>query len=155
LTIQSGNPSILFAGTAKDGIFKSSDGGKTWSAMNNGLRTGSAVYLIALDQNHAQSLYTAIPNYPRLYFTDNGGQSWSPRDQVPLVPSALAVHPSNSKRLLLGVGASDIWGGGGQLYRSDDAGISWTQVLTQQVVARSIVTLPQNPSKVYAAGTGL
>jgi photosystem II stability/assembly factor-like uncharacterized protein len=145
----------LYVGTSENGIYKSSDGGKTWFAMNNGLRVGSSVYLIATDQNHAQTLYTAIPNYPRLYFTDNGGQSWLPRDQVPLVPSALAIYPSDSKHLLLGVGASDIWGGGGNLYRSDDGGIHWTQVFTQQVLASSIIILPHDPLTAYAAGTGL
>ena len=38
LTITPKNSNILYAGTRRNGIFKSTDGGKSWKSMNTGLK---------------------------------------------------------------------------------------------------------------------
>ncbi|MBO9336017.1 MAG: hypothetical protein J7455_15175 [Roseiflexus sp.] len=42
------NPNTLYAGTYGGGVFKSTDGGATWSAVNMGLTT-SRVHALAMD----------------------------------------------------------------------------------------------------------
>jgi hypothetical protein len=46
LAIDPNTPSTLYAGTFVDGVFKSTDAGSTWNALNSGVRT---VYALAID----------------------------------------------------------------------------------------------------------
>src|SRR5438128_379966 len=41
LAVDPSNPSIVYAGTYKGGVFKSTDGGQTWSPRNTGFTPGS------------------------------------------------------------------------------------------------------------------
>ena len=49
-------PSTLYAGTAGGGVFKSTDAGGTWSALNTGL-TDLAVNALAIDPLTPTTLY--------------------------------------------------------------------------------------------------
>ena len=55
LAIDPTTPSTLYAGTGSDGVFKSTDGGGSWSAVNTGL-PGTAVVVdaLAIDPDHAR-----------------------------------------------------------------------------------------------------
>ena len=44
---------------------------------------------------------------------------------------------------------------GGEVYKSDDGGLSWQLAITSQVLANSIIASTLNPSLVYAGGSGL
>ena len=48
LAIDAGTPTTLYAGTDGGGVFKSTDGGTTWSAVNTGL-TSLSVPALAID----------------------------------------------------------------------------------------------------------
>ena len=71
LVIDPQNPSTLYAGTSgmgsdgscdspcsgfHDGVFKSTDGGGTWTALNSGL-TATHVFSLAIDPNNSNRLY--------------------------------------------------------------------------------------------------
>jgi hypothetical protein len=45
LAIDPTTPTTLYAGTAFSGLFKSTDGGSTWRAVNTGLPTGSILVI--------------------------------------------------------------------------------------------------------------
>src|SRR3989304_2966623 len=71
-------PSVMYAGTDCQGIFKSFDFGSTWSQMSSGLPVSSTAYIIAVDPDVPQKLYAALSTYPRFYYSENSGQSWIP-----------------------------------------------------------------------------
>ena len=107
----------VYATTWGQGVLKSADGGASWNPANNGL--GSDLYL---------NYITAMPVVGTLfvgsnngvYRSLNGGANWS---QVGLAGKAvlyLALDPNDPLRLFAGT-----YGDG--IYRSPDAGQSWTQ----------------------------
>jgi hypothetical protein len=49
-------PTTLYAGTEFDGVFKSTDGGATWSAVNTGL-TNTDVRALAIHPTTPATLY--------------------------------------------------------------------------------------------------
>jgi disulfide bond formation protein DsbB len=54
LAIDPTTPSTLYAGTLGFGVFKSTNGGGNWSAVNAGLTsTGTTVFFLAIDPQHA------------------------------------------------------------------------------------------------------
>src|SRR5438093_2141363 len=57
LAIDPQTPTTLYAGTRFDGVFKSTDGGGTWSASNTGLPQGRSVDALAIDPQTPTTLY--------------------------------------------------------------------------------------------------
>ena len=63
LVIDPQTPAILYAGTSRDGVFKSTNNGENWSALNAGLTT-TEVLVLAIDPKTPTTLYAG---------TDGGG----------------------------------------------------------------------------------
>jgi len=67
-------PNLLCAATG-DCVFTSSDGGKTWRALNNGL-TDRNIEAIAIDPQDTSILYAAA--YGGLFKSTTSGENWAP-----------------------------------------------------------------------------
>jgi photosystem II stability/assembly factor-like uncharacterized protein len=152
-----------------EGIFKSTDAGKTWARM--GLeRTGRIGRIVVHPQNPDVALACALghgygPQPERGVFrTMDGGKSW---DQVLFVDentgcSELAMDPRNSRRLYAGMWQLDIktWGResggpGSGLFTSSDGGTTWTRLRGRGLPARDVgkvkvAVAPSNAQRVYA-----
>jgi photosystem II stability/assembly factor-like uncharacterized protein len=142
--INSRNPQIVYAGSGR-GVFKSSDGGGSWHAVNVGL-TGRYIFDLAIDQHQPATLYAATGT--GVFKSTNAGRSWratsSPR--VPTV--AVALHPRNAQVLYATTDDGVI--------KSVDAGKSWRAVLSERGAVRvfAIAIDPKRPTTVYAGAGG-
>ena len=58
LAIDPATPTILYAGTDGDGVFKSTNGGENWNAVNTGL-TNTNVFALAIDPKTPTIVYAA------------------------------------------------------------------------------------------------
>jgi len=77
LAIDPTTPSTLYAGTWGGGVFKSADGGASWSAVNTGL-TNTHIRALAIDPATPSTLYAGTYAYGGGVFkSTNGGTSWS------------------------------------------------------------------------------
>jgi photosystem II stability/assembly factor-like uncharacterized protein/tetratricopeptide (TPR) repeat protein len=86
LTIDPRDPRTIYAGTGfrsnldGHGVYKSSDGGSSWKAINNGLPVdttwlgGYYVQSVAIDPKDSQTIYAA--GFGGLYKSTDGGQLW-------------------------------------------------------------------------------
>ena len=166
LAISPTNPQIMYAGTWGAGVFKSTNGGASWSAASNGL-TILTINALAVDPNNPNVVY-AGPYRDKLYKSVDGGQSWAfagtgIQDQA--IVYGIAIDPSDSDNVYIGTrGVSAPLGNGvtdwnGRLYRSTNGGTSWIESLAnvngdeknQDDWAYAIVVDPSNGDKVYAA----
>ncbi len=97
----------LYAGTELDGVWKSGDGGASWSASNAGLGKAN-VQALLLDGKGA--LYAATYRQG-IYRSRNGGTSWTRVGGEPPHPDTitLAVDPSAPDRLLVGTSGGAVW----------------------------------------------
>lgn len=130
-----GNP---FAPNKERGVFRTTDGGKTWKqilAKNDS--TGAIV--VKLDPTNPSIIYASMWQAYRnsymmssggkgcgLYKSTDGGDTWTELSQKPGMPKGMlgkigiTVSPVNPNRLY-----AMIENAKGGLYRSDDAGESW------------------------------
>jgi photosystem II stability/assembly factor-like uncharacterized protein len=135
----------LYCGVEPAALFKSTDGGETWS-LNRGLfdhphRTqwmpgggGLCLHTILPDPSNAKRMWIAIST-GGVYRTDDGGETWEPRNKgicARFMPPdqqypewgqcvhKVVTHPSNPSRMFL----QHHWG----VYRSDNAGDSWNDI---------------------------
>lgn len=105
------NASYAFAGTSGGGIYRSSNNGTSWEAVNNGLPGFTQVF--AMYASGANVLASAGG---RLYITSNNGDLWT---------QVTAGLPTNSGfRSFVSKGAN-IFAAGSGVYYSTDSGITW------------------------------
>ncbi len=129
------NPDILYAaalqrerraysyvgGGPGSGIYKSIDGGDTWTKLTRGLPT-SDMGRIGLDisLSHPQTVYAVIEGSEQgVYRTDNGGRAWRRMSDIASIPwyfGQIRVDPQDPEVVYhLGV----------PLQRSMDGGVTW------------------------------
>ncbi len=139
LALDPSRPQTLYAAlgwfdATRNGVFKSTNGGATWSRAGNfPAQSATASIRVAVSPSSPQTLYAASATTPpALYKTTDGGQTWTPLAPVPdyLTPqgdydSTLAVDPSNPQVVYAG-GTSD--GGGPNLIETTDGGSTWTNI---------------------------
>jgi photosystem II stability/assembly factor-like uncharacterized protein len=103
LAIDPAMPSILYA-AGSGGVFRSSDGGASWRAVNQGLRLSGVTALI-IDPTNAAMLYTALTG-GGVYRSANRGDTWTRLPPEFSTVQALAVDPSNTARVYAGAAAN-------------------------------------------------
>jgi hypothetical protein len=137
------NPSgggLTFTG---DGVYKSADNGVTW--QNVGLVNSASIGRIVVNPQNASEVWVAAAGWLSysagergIYHTTNGGTTW----QLALAPPNattggidIALAPGNPSRVYAAMwdhkrnnGARTYGGIGSGLYRSDNAGGSWTRL---------------------------
>jgi photosystem II stability/assembly factor-like uncharacterized protein len=156
LAIDSSNPATLYAGTVGSplappggsGIFKSINGGGSWTAVNTGL-TNTDVSTLAIDPTNAATIYAA--SGAGVFKSTNGGGSWSPINSGLTATSvdALVIDPSAPATLYAGT-----FGGG--VFKSTDGGGSWSPIntgLTNPLV-QVLAIDPSAPATLYAGTFG-
>ncbi len=67
-------PTTLYAGTRDGGVFKSTDGGGNWSAVNTGLGD-TWVTSLAIDPMTPTTIYAGTEN--GVFKSIDGGESWN------------------------------------------------------------------------------
>ncbi len=154
---------IAYAGAATGGVFKSADGGASWTPIADALPNLN-VGDLAIDPNDPETVWlgTGEPNgghnnFPGggIYRSTDGGGNWS---FMGLGGTAsigrVVVDPSNSQRVFVAAQGS-YFGPNPErgLYRTTDGGASWQLVLTvnDSTGATDIVIDPTNPSRMMAA----
>lgn len=159
LVMDPNNPDVIYASmwqrvrkkwndprTEKDytgsGLYKTTDGGKTWTQINKGLPVPAHLGRIGIDlcKAHPETLYAFVDNYEKLEDNEDFNQTVD------------AYGRPSSGRIK-----------GATLYRSDDGGENWRQVSEQNEymeglsgtygwVFGQVRVDPVNPDKVYVMG---
>ncbi len=152
LAICQSNPNIIWVGTGEpnnrqsstfgDGVYKSTDAGKTF--VNVGLKETQTISRVVVDPKDPNTVYVAAlghmyaPNKERgIYKTTDGGKTWA---NVKFIDedtgfTDLVIDPSDSKTLYAASyqrrRAPWVYNGGGlgsALWKTTDAGKNWTRV---------------------------
>ena len=162
-----------------DGIYKSTDGGESWTNM--GLKGSERIARIVIDPKDGNTVYACAPGKlwsdsadRGLYKTTDGGKNWSlvlKGRNLSTGCASVSMDPKDPNVLFAGMwdfrrkgwtfrsgGESPSAPSGSGLYRSADGGRSWTEVTAaankgfpKQPFGRIAVTVaPSNPAIVYA-----
>ena len=171
------NPDILYVGSGEglqrpdlsvgDGVYKSVDGGRTWTHL--GLRDAQQIANIAVDPRNPDRLFVAAlghpygPNRERgIYRSTDGGRTFQPvlqKDEntggndVDIDPSNPQVVYANLWESRQGPWENAVWSGVGGIFKSVDGGATWrplTAGLPEGVNQANIAIAPSEPRRLYA-----
>jgi photosystem II stability/assembly factor-like uncharacterized protein len=175
------NPDVLYVGSGEglqrpdlstgDGVYKSTDGGKTWA--NVGLRDGQQIPAILIDPRDPDRVLVAVlghpygPNAERGVFrTTDGGKTWQKvlyKDEN-TGAAALAFDPADARTVyaVLWAARQGPWENGSWqgpasgLFKSADGGSTWRPLTkglpgaAQRLGRIGIAVAPSDPQRLYA-----
>ncbi len=182
IAVAPSDPDIVYVGSGEglqrpdlsigDGIYKSTDGGKTWNHL--GLRDGQQIPRIAIDPRDPNRLFVAVlghpygPNEERgLFRSIDGGQTFQKvlykdvntgANDVELDPSNPDIVYTALWEARQGPWENAAWSGtGGGIFKSSDGGATWRQLTKglpeadDGVVEANLAIARSDPHRLYAA----
>ena len=153
IAVSASNPAVIYAGSGEglqrpdlsvgDGIYKSTDGGKTW--MHKGLKKIQQVGGLAIDPVNENRLFVAALGHPYgaheergVYRTLDGGNTWDKvlyiDENTGAVQVAIDPNDSNTVYAAMWAGRQGPWenaawnGKESGLYKSIDGGNTWKKL---------------------------
>jgi photosystem II stability/assembly factor-like uncharacterized protein len=179
LAVAASDPNVVWAGTGEawirshisigDGIYKSTDAGKTWTRM--GLEKTGRIGRVIVDPTNPQIVLACVlgtaygPQPDRGVFrTTDGGTTWQKTLFVDENTgcSDLTMDPSNPRILVAGIWQIEVktWGResggpGSGLFMSRDGGATWKKLTGRGLPSKPVgkvmpVFAHSNPKRIYA-----
>jgi len=177
IALEPGNPDVIWVGTGEsnvrnsvsfgDGVYKSTDGGKTWKNM--GLRDTNTISKIVINPRNPDIAYVAAVGHTwganeerGVFMTTDGGKTWTKTLYIDQFHGAsdLAIDPQNPNILYAGMWrferkpwtftSGDELGG---VFRSVDGGRTWNKIdkgLPKLIGRIGLSVAASNPNVVYA-----
>jgi photosystem II stability/assembly factor-like uncharacterized protein len=132
----------LFLSSLNQGVFTSTDGGRSWIKSTNGLDkdlypwqvrlAGKRIYLLCVRGWQEEKVIDG-----KLYSSENGGNTWkvTPLPEGVNAPSDLLVDPADPAHMYLSCwprhnGNRDVSGG---VFETRDAGVHWHQCFDERI----------------------
>jgi photosystem II stability/assembly factor-like uncharacterized protein len=170
-------PGALWSDSPDRGLYKTTDGGKTWNLVLKGPNLSTGASTIAIDPTDPNRMFAALwdfrrkgwtfrsggdgPNEPSgsgLFLSNDGGTTWkeiTPENnkgfpKKPYGRLAIAIAPSNAKRVYAFVESTD-----SALYVSDDGGQTWAQrdksnwMVWRPFYFANLIVDPKKPDRVF------
>jgi photosystem II stability/assembly factor-like uncharacterized protein len=168
IAVASSDPNIIYVASGEglhrpdlsvgNGIYKSTDAGKSW--IHLGLRDGEQIPALAIDPRDPNKIFAAVLGHPYgpseergLYRSTDGGQNWQKvisKDEN-TGASDVEIDPSNPDVVYASMwevregpweDGNEFNGTGGGLFKSTDGGSTWHQLNNG---------LPKDLSQIYVA----
>jgi photosystem II stability/assembly factor-like uncharacterized protein len=178
-------PGRLWSDSDERGVYKTTDGGKTWTNILKGSNASTGCSLLSMDPAHPRTLYAGmwdfrrrgwtfrsggdgptVPSGSGLFKSTDGGATWTELQApgaagLPTKPwgrVAVAVAPSKPDVVYAFIEAEPPKNG---LYRSDDGGRTWQPLdRSQNMIWRpfyfaNLIVDPRNENRIYKPDGGL
>ncbi len=179
LAVAVSDPNIIYVGSGEglhrpdlsigNGIYKSTDAGKTWKHL--GLRDGQQIAQIAVDPRNPEHLLVAVAGHPYgpneergIFLSTDGGQTFAKTlgkdentggNDVQIDPANPQIVYASLWEAREGPWENGEWNGSnGGIFKSTDGGKTWKQLsknLPNDIVQANLAVAPSAPRTLFAA----
>jgi len=163
LAVLESDPTTFYVGMATSGVYKTTNGGTTFTNVFDNESTGSigAVAIAPTDANlvwvgtgEANNRQSASWG-DGIFKSTDGGRSWKNMGLRASKQIAKVVVDPVDFNVVYVAALGDLWGTGGErgVYKTSDGGLNWTRVLhvDDNTGATELVMDPSNNKTIYAA----
>src|SRR5271156_4263372 len=134
LAIDARDPLVIYAGTFHL-PWKTTDGGKHWSAIHAGMIDDSDVLSLVTDRENPRRIFASACS--GIYRSDDGGAAWEKLEGIPYSARRTPVIRQDAARpAILYAGTTE------GLWKTTDGGASWWRISPRSWVINSMVILP-------------
>ncbi len=179
IVVAPSDPNIVYVGSGEglhrpdlsvgDGIYKSTDAGRTWTHL--GLRDGQQISQMAVDRHDPNRLFVAVAGHPYgpnkergIYRSTDGGQTFQPvlQKNENIGAAGVVIDPANPNIIYAtlweareGPWENAEWSGtNGGIFKSTDGGQNWQQLsggLPSGIVQAYVAIADSNPRRLFAS----
>lgn len=180
IAVTPSDPNIIYVGSGEglarpdlavgDGIYKSTDAGKTWTHLAT-LRDSQGIPALAVDPRDPRRVFAAVAGHPYganaergIYLSTDGGESWNKvlskdenvgGDDVEIDPSNPDIVYATLWQFRLGPweDANQYNGPGGGIFKSSDGGKTWKELtggLPKGVTQAHLTIAPSQTGRLFA-----
>ena len=182
-TIYACVPGKLWSDSEERGVYRTSDGGKTWNKILKGSNLSTGCSMISMNSQNPKVLFAGMWDFRRkgwtfrsggesptapsgsaLYLSTDGGTTWSELDEktaqgLPPKPwgrIAVAIAPSNPGAVYALIESTR-----SALFRSSDGGKTWRErdrsnmMVWRPFYFANLIVDPENENKLYKPDLGL
>jgi photosystem II stability/assembly factor-like uncharacterized protein len=176
-TVYAAVPGPLWSDSTDRGLYRTTDGGKTWKQILKGPNLSTGCSGLAADPNNSNVMFACLWDFRRkgweyrsggsgpdkpsasgLFRTTDGGETWTeitPEKnkgfpKKPYGRLAVAIAPSNAKRIYAFVESPE-----SALFVSDDGGLTWDKrdksnwMVWRPFYFANLAVDPKNPDRVF------
>ncbi|MEP6685378.1 MAG: sialidase [Verrucomicrobiota bacterium] len=176
-TVYAAVPGALWSDSPDRGLYKTTDGGKTWNLVLKGANLSTGASTVALDPNDPNVVFAGMWDFRRrgwtfrsggdgpdkpsasgLFRSPDGGATWTEITaennkgfpKKPYGRIAVAIAPSNAKRVYAFVEGID-----SALFVSDDGGATWDKrdksnwMVWRPFYFANLIVDPKNPDRLF------
>ena len=179
LVVAPSDPNVIYVGSGEglhrpdlsvgDGIYKSTDAGKTWTHL--GLREGQQISQMAVDPRNPDRLFVAVAGHPYgpnpergIYRSTDGAKTFEKvlYKNENIGAAGVVIDPSDPNTVYAtlweareGPWENGSWNGtGGGIYKSTDGGTTWNQLgggLPEGIVQAYVNVSVSDPKRLFAS----
>jgi photosystem II stability/assembly factor-like uncharacterized protein len=144
IAVDNSNQNHIIAGSVTGGVWKSLDGGSTWTVLTDNL-ANIDVYALTMDPLNSSTYYWGSTSGSIFKSTD-GGATWTLHSSLPSgAVNKILIHPTDTTKMY-----SSAQGGG--LFKSTNGGVTWTIIDSNASTGYDFEFKPGDPNTVYASG---
>ena len=161
-----GDPAVYYAGTPAGALWKTTNGGTTWSAVSDALPV-TGIGAVAVSASNPSVVYVGTGSNTLgrgVFRSKDAGATWEPAGlEDSKYIAAMVVDPSNPDVVVAGVGAGGNFGSmvfynnnpspARGIYRTTDGGRTWSHTLFVDAATPvvDLASAPDHPSVIYAS----
>jgi hypothetical protein len=143
MAINPSNESVIYIGSPGGGLWKTSNAGATWQPLTDNNSTRMSIFSIAIDPLNSNVVYAGTSGSAGLIKSTDAGATWFAAGSGPSgTIRKILIHASNTN-IVFACASNGI-------FRSVNAGTSWTQVHT--IAKEDIEFKPDDVNIMYATG---
>ncbi len=144
IAVDKANQNHIIVGGETGGVWKSNDGGTTWTVLTDNL-ANIDVYALAIDPLNSSTYFWGSTG-GSIFKSLDSGATWSLHSSLPSgTVNKILIHPTDTSKMY----ASAQSGG---LFKSTNGGLTWTIIYPGATSGFDIEFKPGDPNTIYATG---
>ncbi|WP_299225011.1 T9SS type A sorting domain-containing protein [uncultured Psychroserpens sp.] len=144
IAVEPTNINHIIVGANTGGVWRTTDGGATWTVLTDNLST-LTVYALAIDPSNPSTYFWGSSSGTIFKSTDSGATWNILADTGVGNVNKILIDPTNTNKMYCSVDF-------GGIYKSLDAGVTWTLIDGRATSGYDIEFKPGNTNVVYASG---